>query len=174
MLEKEIKILEVNKNDLIERLEKFGATKTFEDQIYDVYYDYPENQIDVEKRSFRIRKKGNCYLYTIKKKEKSETIKICQEKEVEITNLDGFIKTLGKYWLVKTREKVKHRTSYRLWEIEFDIDEYDSMPTLLEIEAKNDEEINLWIVNLWLQNHKRKTFWSRWLFEYYNLAYKNL
>jgi adenylate cyclase class IV len=35
----------------------------------------------------------------------------------------------------KIREKKKHRISYSLNGLEFDIDKYESIPTLLEIEA---------------------------------------
>ncbi|MDO4764220.1 MAG: hypothetical protein Q4A00_07560 [Flavobacteriaceae bacterium] len=42
----------------------------------------------------------------------------------------------------KTREKKKYRISYKLNEVEFDIDKYDEIPHLLEIEAKTKKEIN--------------------------------
>lgn len=174
MFEKEIKILDIDKNSLIKKLEEIWAVKDYEEVIHDIYYDYPEWKIDEWKRSFRIRKKGNCYMYTIKKKEKSETIKICQEKEIEISNIDWFQKTLEKYGLVKAREKQKMRLSYYIDDTHFDIDDYEWIPTLLEIEAHSDEEIEKWIKELWLENHTRKTFWSRWLFEYYKVPYKNL
>nr|MDD3720628.1 class IV adenylate cyclase [Candidatus Gracilibacteria bacterium] len=174
MFEKEIKILDIDKNSLIKKLEEIGAVKDYEEVIHDIYYDYPEGKIDEGKRSFRIRKKGNCYMYTIKKKEKSETIKICQEKEIEISNIDGFQKTLEKYGLVKAREKQKMRLSYYIDDTHFDIDDYEGIPTLLEIEAHSDEEIEKWIKELGLENHTRKTFGSRGLFEYYKVPYKNL
>jgi len=114
MFEKEIKILEIDKDELVTKLKDFWAVIIFDDMIHDVYYDYPEWKIDEEKRSFRIRKKWNCFLYTIKKKEKSTNIKICQEKELEVTNVEWFKKTLEKYGLIKSREKQKHRTSYEI------------------------------------------------------------
>jgi adenylate cyclase class IV len=48
----------------------------------------------------------------------------------------------------KIREKKKHRISYSLKKLEFDIDKYDGMPTLLEIEAHTIEEINKYIEKL--------------------------
>ncbi len=74
---------------------------------------------------------------------------------------------MEKYGLVKSREKQKYRVSYDIDWIYFDIDEYEGIPTLLEIEAHSEEVIEEWIIKLWLENHKRKTFGSRWLFEYY-------
>jgi adenylate cyclase class IV len=55
---------------------------------------------------------------------------------------------LEKYGLIPTREKVKQRLSYKIDHLEFDIDEYEGIPTFLEIEASSDEEINLWIEKL--------------------------
>jgi len=42
-----------------------------------------------------------------------------------ITDVDSFKKVLEKYGMTQTREKKKHRTSYKIGEVEFDIDEYD-------------------------------------------------
>jgi adenylate cyclase class IV len=48
----------------------------------------------------------------------------------------------------KTREKKKHRVSYRLDNVEFDIDQYEGIPTLVEIEAHTSEEIQEFIKKL--------------------------
>jgi adenylate cyclase class IV len=55
--------------------------------------------------------------------------------------VDSFRKVLEKYGMKKTREKKKHRVSYRYDNKEFDIDKYEDIPTLLEIEAHTSEEI---------------------------------
>jgi adenylate cyclase class IV len=61
MLEKEIKILDINPQEIIAKLEEFGAKRTFEGFIHDVYYDFPEedenNKMEDNKRLFRVRKK---------------------------------------------------------------------------------------------------------------------
>jgi adenylate cyclase class IV len=48
----------------------------------------------------------------------------------------------------KVREKKKHRVSFALPNAEFDIDDYDDIPTLLEIEAHTKEEIGDYIEKL--------------------------
>jgi adenylate cyclase class IV len=57
MYEKEIKILEINKEELIKKLEGLGATKTFEDKVCDTYYDYANSKMEDKKRLFRLRTK---------------------------------------------------------------------------------------------------------------------
>lgn len=43
MLEKEIKILEISTQEVIETLVSLGAKKTFEGIVHDVYYDFPDD-----------------------------------------------------------------------------------------------------------------------------------
>lgn len=183
MLEKEIKILDIDKKSVEEKLLKLGAIKTFDWFIHDIYYDFPDwdnMKMEENKRLFRVRKKWEEHLYTIKRKrnKKSEGwekwVKVADEWENTITDVESFTKVLEKYWMTKTREKMKHRTSYKLWNIEFDIDDYEWIPTLIEIEAPSSSDIKEYISLLNLDNHIQKKFWSRKLYEYYWLEYKYL
>lgn len=176
MLEKEIKILDINKEKTIKKLEKLWALKTFEWFIHDVYYDFLdwENyKLDQNKRLFRVRKKWDMHLYTIKRKRKKKDylwekwIKVADEVEYQITDVDSFSSVLEKYWMKKIREKKKYRISYKIWEVEFDIDKYDEIPDLIEIEAKTKKEIKHFIKELWFEKHIRKEFWSRKLYKHY-------
>ena len=187
MLEKEIKILEVNIDSLQEKLENFWAKKTFEGYIHDIYYDFPEdkgkNKMEANKRIFRVRKKWDIHMYTIKRKrnKKSEWaekwLKIADEGEREITDIESFTKVLEKYGMKQIREKKKYRISYALDDCEFDIDDYfygddrALIPPLLEIEAKTKEQIQKWIKKLWLEKHKQVDWGSKKLFKNYWVEY---
>jgi len=187
MLEKEIKILEIDIKKLQNRLEDLWAIKTFEWYIHDIYYDFPSVQWDKmenNKRLFRVRKKGDIHMYTIKRKrnKKSEWgekwVKIADEGEREITDVESFTKVLEKYWMKETREKKKFRISYTLDNCEFDIDDYfykdnkNLIPPLLEIEAHTRDEIYHFIKELGLQDNRQEKWWSRKLFEHYGVEYK--
>lgn len=183
MLEKEIKILEINKEEILKKLELLWAEKSFEWFIHDIYYDFIEwenMKMEDNKRLFRVRQKWEIHLYTIKRKrnKKSEGwedwVKIADEWENLITDVDSFKKVLEKYGMTQVREKKKYRVSYKLNNVEFDIDDYDWIPTLMEIEAKTIEEINEYVKLLWLENYVKKNFWSRKLYEYYGLDYSYL
>lgn len=180
MLEKEIKILEIDRKKVIKNLENLWAVKTFDWYIHDIYYDFPWelwDKMEENKRLFRVRQKWETHLYTIKRKrnKKSEWwekwVKIADEWENNITDVVSFKKVLEKYWMKKTREKKKQRISYKLWNVEFDLDDYDLIPSLMEIEAESKSEIKKYIKLLWLEDHKQKKFGSRKLFEYYDLEY---
>ena len=156
MLEKEIKILEIHSQEVQNKLLELGAEKTFEGFIHDVYYDFPddvENKMEANGRIFRLRKKGEEHIYTIKNKrkeiKKSEEINAKDEHETPITNIESFAKVLEKYGMQKTREKKKQRISYEYDGVVFDIDDYQNgIPVLLEIEAQNQETIDVWISKL--------------------------
>ena len=60
MLEKEIKILEVNTLELIEKLLEFGAEKIFEGHVKDVYYDFHDQvnkKMEEAEKIYRLRQK---------------------------------------------------------------------------------------------------------------------
>lgn len=187
MLEKEIKILDINPEDIIAKLEWFGAKKTFEWFVHDVYYDFPEseepNKMEDNKRLFRVRQKWETHMYTIKRKRNKKKdgwekwVKIADEGEREISDVESFQKVLDKYGMHKIREKKKYRISYQLMHLEFDIDDYyiwdnsKIIPPLLEIEAQRKEEIDIMIKKLGLQDHDQKTWGSRKLFEHYGQDY---
>ncbi len=183
MLEKEIKILDVDLEKLQKKLEDMWAKKSFDWFIHDVYYDFPDDwshKMEENKRLFRVRQKWETHLYTIKRKRNKKSdwwekwYKIADEWEREITDVESFRKVLENYWMTKTREKKKYRISYAFDWLEFDIDKYEDIPTLLEIEAHNTEEIDKYIKILWLENNITKDFWSRWLYKYYEKDYSYL
>ena len=177
MLEKEVKILEIDVDAVIQRIEALGWIKTFEGFLHDEYFDFVWNKMDENDRSFRIRKKWDTHLYTIKRKRKhlheggEKWVRIADEREEVITNVESFKKVLETYGLEKIREKKKHRISYLLDAIVFDIDIYEGIPPFLEIEGQWKKDIEKYIKKLWLQKHPVKTFWSRGLFKYYKVDY---
>lgn len=181
MLEKEIKILEINKEEVVAKLIELGAQKTFEGFIHDVYYDFPDdapkNKMDANGRMFRLRKKGEEHIYTIKNKRnkirKKEGVVAKDEHETPISDIESFSKVLEKYGMEKVREKKKHRVSYTLDGMEFDFDLYESIPELLEIEGPDGDTIQSWVKKLWLQNYEQMLGGSRKIFAHYGVPYLN-
>ena len=180
MLEKEIKILDIDIKKLEEDLLQLWAEKTFEGKIHDVYYDFPDGEklkMEENNRLFRVRSKWEEHIYTIKRKRKSmwkeEWAAIKDEHETKISNVESFQKVLAKYGLTKTREKIKQRVSYRLAGAEFDIDIYEWIPAFLEVEEESRENINFWVRKLKLEKHDILIGWSRKLFKHYWIEYLN-
>jgi len=181
MLEKEIKILEINKQDIVVRLLELWAEKTFEGFVHDVYYDFPDdapkNKMDANGRMFRLRQKWEEHIYTIKNKrkkiKKKEWVVAKDEHETPISNIESFAKVLEKYGMEKTREKKKHRVSYALEGMEFDFDVYEWIPEFLEIEWPDGETIQSWVKKLELQDYQQMLWGSRKIFKHYGIDYLN-
>ena len=183
MLEKEVKILEINVDKICKKLESLWAIMTFNWLIHDVYYDFPnwednKHKMHNNQRMFRVRKKWEVHFYTIKNRrwdleEEEEGIVIKEELEREITDVFSFTEVLERYGMKKTREKKKHRISYSLDWTEFDIDTYDGIPALLEIEGSGNEIIQFFISKLWLKKHEQLFGGSKKLFKHYGVEYSN-
>ena len=180
MLEKEVKVLEIDVDKVCKTLEDLWWKRTFDGEIHDVYYDFPwweKNKMEDNKRMFRVRKKWEEHIYTIKRKRskiwKDEWVTAKDEHETEITDVESFSKVLEKYGMKKIREKIKHRISYNVDWTEFDIDKYENIPAVLEIEDTSWENIQDWIKKLWLDSHEQMIGWSRKIFKHYGIPYLN-
>ena len=179
MLEKEIKILEIDKDVIVAQLLELGAEKTFEGFVHDIYYDFPDdapkNKMEANGRMFRLRKKGEEHIYTIKNKrkkiKKEEGVVAKDEHETPISNIESFAKVLEKYGMSKIREKKKHRVSYALDGMEFDFDIYEGIPEFLEIEGPDGDTIQQWVVKLGLEKYEQMLGWSRKIFKHYGIEY---
>ena len=187
--ERELKILDVNKDSLENKLSEMWATKLYdwkEVDVIDTYYDYPWLWLDKKwKRSLRIREvkypdwKEEVF-YTIKRKSEdtSENSRVCLEREFKVKKSDAFKHTLLDFGLVESKKKTKKRTSYSLkrdWKVfKFDIDDYPEreIPPLLEIEAEDNKDIRALQKELWLSKNETSNKGSRWVYELYGVIEK--
>lgn len=190
-VEEEVKILNIDSHNIMERLEWEWAEKVFEWEVEDVYYDYPEwttSTLEVIwwiKSTFRIRRKTSLfdesrYFYTIKRKltpDEEDTLKKskvleealvntrrCYEKELEIKDFSLFQKIIVNFWLVEVRRKKKDRISYSVDWIKFDFDKYNGYNDMVEIEANSNALIPIRLRKLDLFGHERLVWWSRAFF----------
>lgn len=191
-IEEELKILDIDIKKLTSKLEEIGAKKIFEWEIVDRYFDTEALDLDTNtniwKRSLRIRtritKDTEDTYYTIKRKVKwwdkgKKKTRSCYEKEFEIKECDHFEQILADMWLRNSRSKRKQRISYaieiRLPEadktekVKFDIDTYEWIPSLVEIECESEKVTEYLIQKLGLTEHKTLSTGSRGLFRHYDI-----
>ena len=124
LIEKEIKILDINKKKLIKKLKKLGAKKTFEGKIHDIYYDTVDTDLAVAKKRIRLRKKGSAHLVTMKQNLQAKNIKACHETEFSVSCHKKTHEVFVSQGLIPQWEKKKKRISYSYKGIIFDIDFY--------------------------------------------------
>ncbi|MCW3983820.1 MAG: class IV adenylate cyclase [Candidatus Bathyarchaeota archaeon] len=143
MQEIEVKILEVNRERIEKQLMAFGAQKLFGADIITLLLDTQNSQIRNRKDVLRLRKQNGNVELTYKKVRVNESVKVAEEYTVQVSDLEAALKILQAIGFSPTEKMEKHRISYAVGNVRFDIDKYSGefgfIPEFLEIEgAPND------------------------------------
>jgi len=139
MKETEVKILEINTEEITKKLIELGAKKIGKNLIQESFFGIKE-EINEKTEMFRLRKIGDKTEIAYKgEKEKDEHFGIREEIQTEVKNYET-IKTIMKKIGLKiliTREK--ERISFTLNNLTIEIDKYPIIPAYLEIEGEKTE-----------------------------------
>jgi len=183
MLEKEVKVLEIDRDLIISRLESLGARLSFAGRVETYYFDYLDGRFKTEGKILRIRKLGDvCYL-DLKKQHKPNVagktlpndtqssdgfgrVKVNEEIRVGISNPNELLTILNDLGLNVVAHLIKYRTSYMLGDVVIEIDEMEGIPTYMEIEGE-EEDIFKTIKLLGLDRNKVVNFTSDEVLKYY-------
>lgn len=165
MQEIEVKILEINKNELIEKLVNFWAKKVFDSEIYAEFY----HSLNWEK--IRLRKTNIWNFMTLKVKKNLDWVKSNREYETNFWDYETFVNILlisgfQKFWISK-----KYRVSYKLWNIVFDFDSIENIPDFVEVESDNIKDVEKWVEILGYSMKNTSTFWEKELKTHYNIEW---
>ena len=148
MKEIEAKILNIDRPKVEETLQGLGAKKVFDGEISAYFYDFKDDSIAKSNSVMRLRKEGDQIMLTFKKVLGEQGAKIAEESSVKVSNLSEMKKILENLGLSVTGSTQKHRVSYRLETVHFDIDHYigkhSYIPEFMEIEGENLVEIHKW------------------------------
>lgn len=153
--EDEVLVLHVDTEALKDKLESRGAEKKFEGIIEDVYFDTPNGILDSRGITLRVRKMTPSnggepeYEFTVKKKQGRNGDSFVREEDNTTTTSEGeVIRLLNQYIrselpelhgkLVRSLHKSKHRTSYKLDEVGFDVD----TPIMEHVHGKEREDLS--------------------------------
>ncbi len=167
ILEKEIKILWVSYPILVRNLKKFGAHKKWSVYIRDRYVDLKNGTTKDAGKTVRLRSYGwEKFEITVKTKVEDKQYKVRHENNIKVPSLEAGKIILHMMWFECKRYKEKIRVTYTVGETFFDVDFYDDMPPVLEIEW-TDAEIQKRMRKLRLQNHTHVTRWAKKLFKHY-------
>jgi len=154
MKEKELKILDIDPLTLIPKLEELGAEKVFAGKIADQYYDFPQKALKERGYSLRIRTiDGTTHQLCFKEKVKSKHYKIRKEYEIDLVSQKQGEYFITGFGMFPCFYKEKMRLSYMIDDMKFDIDFYDGIKPLLEIEAPKKKQIGKRIKKLGLEDY---------------------
>ena len=133
----EERILEINKEEVIKKLESFGAKKIGEWFYRRYTYDFTPKR---ESEWIRLRTNGVETTLTYKNVETRE-IDGTKELEIEVSNFEEaneFLEILG--YKHKDYQENK-RIRYMLNDVEIDIDTWPMIPTYMELEGPSVEKV---------------------------------
>ncbi len=145
MREIEVKILEINRKKVEETLTDLGAKKILDSDLQTIFFDFKDGRIIKAKDVLRLRKDENKTELTYKKVQSTQKAKKAEEYSVEVSSIAETQRILESLGLCETENMLKHRISYKLDNVRFDIDRYlgayNFIPEFMEIEAENPDLI---------------------------------
>ncbi len=149
MQEVEVKILEIDPNDVEQKLFSLGAEKIFDGEISGYIYDFPDGKLNKKRQVLRLRKEGDKVMLASKQKLSVDGVKVSDEYEVEVDNFETTQKIIDALGMIERKRIRKHRTSFIInfksnlirFEIDKFLDEWEHVPAFLEIEAGDAELI---------------------------------
>lgn len=136
--EYEVRVLDIDKEELIKKLEYLGAKKIADYNYKRRIYNF--NPI-LENKWIRLRTDGEKTTLTIKEL-KSSKIDGTKEMEIAVSNFEETNNILNELGYYSHKYQENKRTRYILNEVELDIDSWPYIPTYLEIEGKDEKSVN--------------------------------
>jgi len=136
-IEIEVRLLNIDKEDLINKLEKNDAK--FIGDWLQVRYVYDFNPVDPH-RWIRLRTNGITNTLTIKEV-KDKTEYGTKELEIEVSSIDDTDKILEQLGYKKRSIQENKRIRYILNDVEIDIDTWPKLNTYVEFEADSLDKI---------------------------------
>jgi adenylate cyclase class 2 len=167
MKEIEVKVLEIDVKKVTADLKKLGAKKVFDGSVVTTYYDYPSRMLHKKGISLRTRCLGKKAYITWKSNVSKKIAKIRDEHECLVENIQVIETAFQGLGLKKVVVSRKHRISYALKNIHVDIDTYPCIPTFMEVEGKNVQEIRRFLMSLGFSMKNAKAWSGKEFFRYY-------
>lgn len=136
-IEYEVRVLEIDVEKTISKLEELGAVKMGEwNQRRFVYDTKPKH----DSKWFRLRTNGEITTLTYKNVEKN-AIDGTKELEIEVSDFDKTNELIELMGYNHKGYQENKRIRYMLNDVEIDIDTWPMIPTYMEIEGNSKEEV---------------------------------
>lgn len=148
--EYELRVLEVDKQKMIDKLEQLGAKKVGEFNQKRYVYDLVPKQ---EGKWIRLRTDGNKTTLTYKNIV-NDTVDGTKEIEVEVDDFEKTNELLEKIGFMNKGYQENNRIQYILNNTEIDIDTWPLIPTYMEIEGSSEQAIQDMLKILDMDNSK--------------------
>jgi adenylate cyclase class 2 len=143
----EIKFLEINKEELENKIVELGGVKVFERNYQRIVFDYSDFRLDKQGAWIRLRDEGEDVKLTFKQRlgmksvEGTESDEGMYEKEIVVSSFLDTREILLKTGLIEKMYQENKRTRYFLDGVELDIDEWPLLNPYLEVEGKTWDDV---------------------------------
>ncbi len=142
----ELKFIEIDKEETIQKLQALGAEKKFETEMKSITFLADGfSRADSTKKYLRLRNIEKKSYLTYKSPGTGKDVHIREEIEIEVHDFETTIKFLLALGFHPTPIFKKKRQHFKLGSTCFEIDEIDDdgkkVPPYLEIEAKTEEKL---------------------------------
>ena len=142
MKEIEVKILEVNPDEIRELMNDIGARKKYEGSVTSRFYDYPGGRIE-ENGGLRLRElETHAFLTRKHSKVEDKDAKIYEEIEFDVSNAEDTHKLLTSLGLKQIEKSQKKRIKWKKSDTEYVLDKYPEIPWLIEVESPNKQKLS--------------------------------
>lgn len=135
--EYEVRVLEINRDDIVQRLEQLNAEFQWDYLQKRYVYDFIPK---IDGKWIRLRTNGEKTTLTIKNLVSSE-IDGTQELEIEVDNFERTNLILKELGYEAKGYQENRRCQYLLNGVEIDIDSWPMIPTYLEIEGPSEDAV---------------------------------
>ncbi len=144
MQEIELKILNINPQEIEKSLLAMGAKKEGPVLVIDKTFDFHNHILSKKNHGLRLRQMGENFFVTYKGGvQKGKVANIIEETETTVGDVQIFEKILTKLGMRCYKHREKKRTSYILPNIRCEVDEYPGIPPYLEIEAPQKDIVRI-------------------------------
>jgi adenylate cyclase class 2 len=164
----EIKILEVDVDEVIRELTKMNAEIEFDGILYSIYFDDNEKRFSEGGDTLRLRQANDLKTIAYKEHVSKEHAKVKDLVEVKIGDIEHMqilLEGLGYFVLAKSE---KRRSEFSIGSIYFNIDSYADIPSYLEVEGSDLAAIKKKVLALGFETKDMKPWSVRDVFEHYN------
>ena len=155
MIEKEIRVLEIDKKKFIKKIISMGAVAIDEDLLQKRYvYDVVPGD---KSKWMRLRTNGKKTTLTIKQILDRHSIAGTEEHEIEVEDFDETNTMLNKLGFKHRNYQENRRSIYKLGGVEISVDSWPLIPPYAELEGDSEAEIVALVEALGIKRSKVTT-----------------
>jgi adenylate cyclase, class 2 len=167
MKEIEVKILEIDPEEIVKKLKGLGAEKIESGLIHITAFDFPDDRLRNKGSYVRVRTFGHRTELVLKQPIERKDFKIMEEIETNVDDYDATVKLFHTLGMKVFARQEKYRASYRIGRTRFELDKYPDIPWMMEVEAPTKEDVKKGLELLGFNMGQANPKSSREIFESY-------